>query len=113
MGGTAGILIAILGVKLIVALAFHTAAYVPIDATPSLPILGFAFGVSLITGLLFGTAPALLASHAEPAEALRGANRTTRDSSSLSQKSLVVVQATLSVVLLTGAGLLTRSLLNM
>src|SRR6202012_4946238 len=45
-----------------------------------------------------------------PAEALRGANRTTRDPASLSQKVLVIVQATISVVLLAGAGLLTHSL---
>ena len=113
LGGAAGMLVAYLGVKLIVALAFRTAHFVPIDAAPSLPILAFAFGVSLLTGLLFGTAPAWFTSHANPAEALRGVNRSTRDSSSLSQKSLVVVQATLSVVLLTGAGLLTRSLQKM
>ena len=68
----------------------------------SLPVLSFAFALSLITGVLFGTAPAWLASRANPAEALRGVNRTTRDSSSLSQKILVIVQATLSVVLLAG-----------
>jgi predicted permease len=113
MGGAAGIAVACLGVKVIVALAFHSAHFVPIDASPSLPVLAFAFGVSLVTGLLFGTAPAWFASHAEPAEALRGVNRSTRDSSSLSQKALVVVQATLSVVLLTGAGLLTRSMQKM
>jgi predicted permease len=113
LGGLAGIVIAILGVKLIVALAFRSARFIPIDAAPSLPVLGFAFGVALFTGLLFGTVPAWLTSHAEPAEALRGANRSTRDRSSLSQKSLVVVQATLSVVLLTGAGLLARSLQKM
>jgi predicted permease len=110
MGGAAGLAVAYLGVKAIVALAFHGAKYVPIDAAPSLPVLGFAFALSLLTGVLFGTAPALLASRAEPAEALRGANRTTRDRSSISQKILVIVQATLSVVLLAGAGLLTHSL---
>ena len=113
LGGAAGIAVACLGVKLVVALAFHSARFVPIDASPSLPVLAFAFGVSLLTGLLFGSAPAWFASHAQPAEALRGTNRTTRDSSSLSQKSLVVVQATLSVVLLSGAGLLTRSMQKM
>lgn len=112
-GGAAGILIAYGGVKLIVALAFHSAHFVPIDASPSLPILAFALGLSLLTGLLFGTAPAWLTSRGNPAEALRGANRSTRDSSSLPQKTLVVLQASLSVVLLVGAGLLVRSLQKM
>jgi predicted permease len=112
-GGAAGILIAYLGVKVIVALAFHSAQFVPIDATPSFPILAFAFGLSLLTGLLFGVAPAWLTSRANPAEALRGANRSTRDRSSLPQKALVVVQATLSIVLLAGSGLLIRSLQKM
>jgi predicted permease len=113
MGGAAGIVVACVGVRVLIALAFHSARFVPIAATPSIPVLAFAVGISLVTGLLFGTAPAWFASHTEPAEALRGANRSTRDSSSLSQKTLVVVQATLSVVLLTGAGLLTRSLQKM
>jgi predicted permease len=112
-GGVAGLAVAYLGVKAIVALAFRGAKYVPIDAVPSLPVLGFAFALSLITGVLFGTAPAWFASHTDPAEALRGVNRSTHDRSSLSQKVLVIVQATLSVVLLTGAGLLTHSLANM
>jgi predicted permease len=110
IGGIAGIVIAYLGVKVIVALAFRSAHFVPINATPSLPVLAFAFGLSLITGVLFGTAPAWFSSHADPAEALRGANRSTQDRSSLPQKVLVVVQAALSIVLLAGAGLLTRSL---
>lgn len=113
LGGAAGMLIAYLGVKVIVALAFHSAHFVPIDASPSLPILAFAFGLSLVTGLLFGAVPAWLNSRNNPAEALRGANRSTRDSSAMPQKILVVVQATLSIVLLAGAGLLTRSLQKM
>jgi predicted permease len=112
-GGAAGVLVAYFGVKIIVALAFHSAHFVPIDATSSLPVLAFAVGLSLVTGLIFGTAPAWLNSRANPAEVLRGANRSTRDSSSMPQKVLVVVQATLSIVLLTGAGLLTRSLQKM
>jgi predicted permease len=112
-GGLAGLVIAYLGVKLLVALTFHSAKFVPIDATPSLPVLGFAFALSLFTGMLFGTAPAWFASHADPAEALRGANRSTHDRTSLSQKILVILQATLSLVLLAGAGLLTRSLEKM
>ncbi|HEV2133725.1 MAG TPA: ABC transporter permease [Terracidiphilus sp.] len=112
-GGAAGLVVAFTGVKVILALAFRHAHYVPIGAWPSLPVLGFAFGISLLTGLLFGTAPAWLASRADPATALHGANRSTQDRSSFWQKSLVVVQATLSVVLLCGAGLLARSLQKM
>jgi predicted permease len=112
-GGIASIVIAFAGVKLIVAMAFRHAHFVPISATPSLLVLGFAFALSLVTGIVFGTAPAWLATHADPAEALRGANRSTRDHASWSQKTLVIVQATLSVVLLSGAGLLTRSLTNL
>lgn len=113
LGGVAGILIAFAGVKLIVALAFHSARFVPIDARPSLAVLGFAFGMALVTGLLFGTAPAWFAARTNPAVVLHGAGRSTRDSRALPQKTLVVVQAALSVVLLTGAGLLTRSLMKM
>ncbi|QNI33085.1 ABC transporter permease [Alloacidobacterium dinghuense] len=110
LGGIAGILVAYGGVKVIVALAFRSSHAVPIAATPSLPVLAFAFGLSLLTGILFGTAPAWLTSRADPAEALRGANRSTQDHSSFPQKILVIVQAALSIVLLAGAGLLTRSL---
>jgi predicted permease len=113
IGGLAGIAVAYGGVKVIVALAFHNAHSVPIDAAPSLPVLAFAFGLSLLTGILFGTAPAWLASDADPAEALRGANRSTQDRSSLPQKVLVIAQAAISIVLLAGAGLLTRSLGNL
>ncbi len=113
LGGVAGLAVAYLGVKAIVGLAFHSAKFVPIDAAPSLPVLAFAFALSVLTGAIFGTAPAWLTSHADPAEALRGANRSTRDTSSLSQKILVIVQATFSVILLAGAGLLTRSLQNL
>ncbi len=113
LGGLAGLVVAFAGVKGIVTIAFRGAHFVPIAATPSLPVLGFAFALSLVTGALFGMAPAWLATQADPVDAMRGANRSTRDHASWSQKTLVVVQATLSVVLLTGAGLLTRSLNNL
>jgi predicted permease len=110
IGGFAGLGVAYAGCHTILALAFPDAKYLPIDASPSLPVLGFAFLVSLATGVLFGTAPAWLSFHAQPAEALRGVNRSTRDRSSLPQQALVVFQAALSVVLLAGAILMTKSL---
>jgi macrolide transport system ATP-binding/permease protein len=113
IGGLAGLIVAYAGSSTILALAFPDARNLPIQANPSLPVLGFAFLVSLITGVLFGIAPAWLSSHAHPAEVLRGANRSTRDRSSFPQRALVVFQAALSIVLLAGAILMTRSLTNL
>jgi predicted permease len=113
LGGASGVAVAFVATRMILLLAFRGALYVPIDATPSLPILAFALGLSLLTGVLFGVAPAWVSSRSQPAEALHGATRSTRDRSALPQKSLVVLQAALSLVLLAGAGLLTRSLLNL
>lgn len=113
LGGLAGLAVAYAGSSAILALAFPDAKSLTIDVAPSLPVLGFALLVSIVTGLLFGAAPAWLSSHAQPAEALRGATRTTRDRSSLPQKALVIFQAGLSVVLIAGAILMTKSLANL
>ncbi|MDE3178986.1 MAG: ABC transporter permease, partial [Acidobacteriota bacterium] len=110
LGGLAGLVVAFLGARAILLVAFRGAHYVPISAAPSLAILGFAFALSLVTGVIFGVAPAWTSSRADPADALRAAGRSTRDSTSAARKSLVVFQVALSVVLLIGAGLLTETL---
>ena len=112
-GGLAGLAVAYALSHMILAIAFPASPHMPVQASPSLTVLGFAFLVSLFTGVIFGTAPAWLSSHAQPAEALRGVNRSTRDSSSLPQRALVVLQVAMSVVLLAGAFLMTRSLGNL
>ncbi len=73
-------------------------------------VLGFALGVSLLTGALFGIAPALFASAVKLAETLREATRGTTIGRSGLRRGLVVVEVALAVVLLVGAGLLGRSL---
>jgi predicted permease len=112
IGGAAGLFVAFLGARAILLVAFRGSHYVPINPTPSLAVLGFAFLLSLATGIIFGGAPAWITSRSDPADVLHGAGRSTRDRSSLPRRSLVVVQVALSLVLLIGAGLLTQSLRN-
>ena len=109
-GALAGLLVATAAARLLLALAFHSSHFLPISTTPSLIVLGFAFGLALVTGIIFGAAPAWIATRTDPAEALRGSGRGTRDRSSFARKALLVVQATLSVVLVAGATMLARSL---
>ncbi len=109
-GGIFGLLVAMAAARLLLALAFHNAHFLPISVAPSLIVLGFAFALALLTGIIFGAAPAWLATRTDPAEALRGTGRGTRDRSSFARKALLVVQATLSVVLVAGATMLARSL---
>jgi len=112
-GGAAGLYLAYAGTHAILLLAFRGAQHIPIDAQPSVPVLGFALLLSLATGIVFGMAPAWMASESDPADALRGAGRSTRDRSSMVQKPLVVLQVAFSMVLLIGAGLVTQSLRNL
>jgi predicted permease len=112
-GGTAGLAIAFAGTRLILHYAFPSFAGfagAPISASPSVPVVLFALATSLTTGVAFGIAPAWMATRVDPIEALRGASRTTARTGSLPRKTLVVVQAALSLVLLSAAGLLTTVL---
>ena len=116
IGGALGISVAYAGTQLMVYMAFKIGSatnYVPIEATPSWPILLFALGVSLLTGVLFGVAPAWMTSQAEPIEALRGARNTTGSKIRWPQRALVIAQTAMSLVLLTAAALLGSSLRNL
>ena len=110
LSGMAGIGIAFLGTKLLLAVTFPGAPSVTIHAMPSTEVLAFAFAVSVLTGILFGVAPAWIAAKSQPADALRGGSRMTTGGASLLQRGLVVGQAALSLVLLVGAGLFAQSL---
>ncbi|HEX6820434.1 MAG TPA: ABC transporter permease [Candidatus Sulfotelmatobacter sp.] len=109
LGGIAGLIVAYAGTRILLALAFPGADALPIHPGPSLPVLAFACGLSLLTGVVFGVAPAWIAAKVDPADALRSGTRAT-GGASLLQRGLVVVQAALSLVLLVGAGLFAQSL---
>jgi len=110
LGGLAGLAVAYGGARMLLALAFPDSHNVTIDASPSFAVIGFAFLLSLITGILFGVAPAWIAASAQPADALRSTSRTTVAGSSLLQRILVILQAALSLVLIVGAALFAQSL---
>jgi macrolide transport system ATP-binding/permease protein len=109
-GGLLGLAVSWLGAHALLALAFPNQHNMPVTASPSPLVIGFAFALSLVTGVLFGLAPALMAARTQPAEALRSNSRTTAQGASLLQRGLVVLQAALSLVLLIAAGLFAQSL---
>jgi ABC-type antimicrobial peptide transport system permease subunit len=105
-GSVAGLLVAAGAARLLLRLAFRSAHFIPISALPSLSVIAFAFVLALITGVIFGAAPAWFATRTDPVDALRGSGRSTTDQSSFARKALLVVQATLSIVLIAGATML-------
>ncbi|MGA2848720.1 MAG: ABC transporter permease [Terracidiphilus sp.] len=110
LGGLLGLAISYLGAHALLALAFPDQHNMPVSASPSPLVIGFAFLLSLLTGVLFGLVPALMAARTQPAEALRSNARTTAQGASWVQRALVVLQAALSLVLLVAAGLFAQSL---
>jgi putative ABC transport system permease protein len=119
-GAVAGIVVAYAGANLILHLAIagpdaamRSDAWIPVGAAPSPMVLLFALGISVITAVVFGIAPAWAASRAEPIEALRGANRSVGRNRHWAQKTLVVGQVAVSLVLLSTAAMLGQSLRNL
>ena len=112
-GGLVGLVVAIGAARLLLSLAFPTSRFLPIGVTPSPAVLGFAFGLSLLTGLVFGVVPAWFATRTAPGDALHGTSRGSGDGSSLIRSGLLVAQAAISVVLVAGATMLSRSLDNL
>jgi putative ABC transport system permease protein len=102
IGTGLGVLVAVWGTSLLVKFLD-----VSLNLTPDPRVLGFTAGVAILTGLLFGLAPAWRGAHADPMAAMKarpgGWGRGSRSSAG---KLLVIGQVVLSMVLVTGAGLL-------
>jgi putative ABC transport system permease protein len=114
LGGAAGLLLAVWGVYLLVAFGpaeLPRAGEVAVD----MRALGFTFVVSLLTGIIFGLAPALQASRPDLNEMLKdGVRGATGSAGHRRMRSLLVVsEIALSLALLVGAGLLMRSFLKL
>lgn len=112
LGGIAGVALSWWGVRLLLVMASDGPEAVPVDATPNLRVLGFTIGVSALCALVFGTAPALRATRIEPNTTLKGGRTVTALRNPLG-KAFVVAQVALSLLLLIGAGLFVRTLVNL
>jgi putative ABC transport system permease protein len=113
LGGALGVLLSLWGIELVVALQPERFAWtggIVIDTT----VLGFTLGLSLLTGILFGLAPALRASKPDLNESLKEGGRRSRGGSRHRSHSLLVVsEVALALVLLVGAGLMINSFLRL
>ncbi len=111
IGGVAGLLIAVWGIDLLTKLTpanLSRMGEVRIDGR----VLGFTFVVSLLTGVVFGLAPALQASQVNPNETLKEGRRSGAGASGKRQRlrsALIVAEVALALVLLIGAGLMIKS----
>jgi predicted permease len=107
-GGGLGLLTAMLGVRLVL-----TAAPGILPRSENIgvaPVLLFTVGVSIAVGILFGLAPALKSSYADPQAALKEGGRGSTSAHHRTQSSLVIVQMALTLLLLVGAGLLLQTI---
>jgi predicted permease len=114
LGGAAGVVFALWIKDSLISVGDWAGPENVISPRLDLRVLAFTFGLSLLTGIVFGIAPALRATRVDLTPTLkdtgRGSSATTR---SLLSRSLVVAQVSLSLLLLIGAGLLVRTLINL
>src|SRR5262249_44995790 len=114
LGGTVGLVLAIWGVKLLIAIGptnLPRADAISVDSQ----VLGFTLLISLLTGIIFGLAPALQASRLDLNESLKEGGTTSAVGSGRNRlRSLLVVsQVAVTLVLLIGAGLMIRSFVRL
>jgi predicted permease len=114
LGGVVGVIIAWWGSRTLLLMASDGPEAVPLNVNPNIRILAFTFVVSLVCAIVFGTAPALRAASVEPNNSLKGGKTGSLTVfQSPIGKLLVITQVALSLVLLVGAGLFVRTLMNL
>jgi len=116
-GGLLGLGIAFAATRALITFVSQGSAYIAMSPTPDASVLLFTLGVSLLTGLLFGLAPAIIASRTAAIGNLSAGSRTAQSSGGRQArfwpKALVTAQVMLSLLLLVGAGLFLRTLRNL
>ena len=116
-GGLLGLGLAFAATRALITFVSHGSAYIAMDPAPDAVVLAFTLGLSLLTGLLFGLAPAIIAARTGAAANLSAGSRTAQSSGGKQArfwpKALVTAQVMLSLLLLVGAGLFLRTLRNL
>jgi len=114
-GGLFGLLFAQGGTRVLLALMRVEPNPISFSVTPDARVLLFTTGAALVTGILFGLAPALRSSRIDLASALKGAAGNIAGSASRQRlnQTLIITQVALSLVLLVGAGLFVQTLRNL
>jgi predicted permease len=114
LGGAAGLLLAYVGRNAIPRMMTDPWGQLPFEGSIDWGIFAFASAISIATGLLFGLAPAWQASRVHISSGLKdGAQTATRRRKGFAGKAIVVVQISLAMLLLVGAGLFVRTLVNL
>jgi predicted permease len=113
LGGVGGLLFAVWGSRLLVRFLSKAGSELQLDTAPDLRALAFTMGVAVLTGLLFGLAPALRATSVSPNNVMKEHARGTVGSRFNLGRALVTGQVALSLMLLVGAGLFLGTLRNL
>jgi putative ABC transport system permease protein len=113
-GGLAGLGLAVLMVKALIGFLPQGVSELTLSAAPDLRVLGFTAAISIATGVLFGLVPALQSTRPQLAGTLKDQAGAVVGGTSVGlRKALVVLQVSLSLLLLIGAGLFIQSLRNL
>jgi len=113
LGAVGGLLFAVWGSRLLVRFLSTTGNELQLDTAPDLRVLAFTMGVAVLTGLLFGLAPALRATSVSPNNVLKEHARGMAGGRFGLGRALVTGQVALSLMLLVGAGLFLGTLRNL
>jgi predicted permease len=114
IGGLLGIGFAVIANRFLLRMVSNGFESMPLDVSLNLRLLGFTFAVTVATAILFGTIPALRATRLHLVDALReGRGPSSGGAKNLLAKVLVISQVSLSLILVIGAGLFLRSLVNL
>lgn len=113
-GGALGILFATFASRVLLRMVSGSQKTVPIDVSLNFHLLLFTLAITIATAILFGTIPALRATKLQLTESLKdGRGSAGANTKSPLARALVISQVALSLVLMVGAGLFLRSLLNL